>query len=234
MKIAELKLAVFVALHCPVKTIDHLGELLKVIGKDSFLKNLRLHRTKCSKLISNVVAPVQLADLIKDVGNSPYALIIDESTDVSTTKFMGLCIRYFSQTTQKMITDFLGIVKVVKCTGEQLATDLVKYLESIRLPISQLHAIGTDGAANMCGNNNSMYSHLKKLLPNLQLVKCICHSIDKCAEYAFKALPEHLTYILNESNNWFCHSAKRQEEYAEIFKVSFLHFFYLYSIVIFI
>lgn len=68
IKIIELKLSVFVALHCSVKSIDHLGELLKILGKESILNNIKLHRTKCSKLISNVIAPVQLADLIKDIG----------------------------------------------------------------------------------------------------------------------------------------------------------------------
>lgn len=130
-----------------------------------------------------------------------------------------------------MITNFLGIVKVVTCTGEQLATDLIHYLETIRLPIKQLHTIGTDGAPNMCNKDNSMYTHLRKLVPNLQLLKCVCHSIDKCAEYAYKTLPTHLTYILNETYNWFCHSGKRQEEYAEFFKVNlfaFLLIFYCY------
>ncbi|KAK3932768.1 Zinc finger MYM-type protein 1, partial [Frankliniella fusca] len=217
---ADLKLAVFIAMHCAVQSIDHLGEILTVLGKGSPLEKLRLHRTKCSKLISNVVAPVFLTEIKNDIGDSPYSLIVDESTDVSTTKFMALCVRYHSKKHKKMVTDFLGIIQVHSCTGVDLAKAVVEYLQVIGLILGNLHAIGTDGAANMCGANNSFYTHLRSMVPGgrLQLLKCVCHSLDKCAEYAFKTVPNHLTFLLTETYNYFSHSAKRKEDYIELYK----------------
>ena len=75
-KVAEMKLAVFIAVHCSVKTVDHLGELLAELGKGSALENVKLHRTKCSKLTANVIAPAYLKELLQDVGNSQYSLIV--------------------------------------------------------------------------------------------------------------------------------------------------------------
>lgn len=210
-------------MHCTVKSVDHLGEMLTTLGKGSGLENIKLHRTKCSKLISNVIAPSMLAELLKDIGSSPYAVIVDESTDCSLSKFMAICVRYFSQTCRKMITDFLGMVQVTGCKGQDLANALVDHLKTIGLPLEQLQSIGTDGAANMCGTNNSMFTHLKKLLPHLILIKCICHSLDKCGEYAYKKVPGHLDFILSESFNWFSHSPKRWGEYTEFFKVCSSH-----------
>ncbi|KAK3924016.1 Zinc finger MYM-type protein 1 [Frankliniella fusca] len=201
-KEADLKLAVFI--HCAVQSIDHLGEILTVLGKGSPLEKLRLHRTKCSKLISNVVAPAFLTEIKNDIGDSPYSLIVDESTDVSTTKFMALCVRYHSKIHKKMVTDFLGIIQVHSCTGVDLAKAVVEYLQVIGLILGNLHATGTDGAANMCGANNSFYTHLRSMVPGgrLQLLKCVCHSLDKCAEYAFKTVPNHLTFLLTETFFW--------------------------------
>lgn len=71
--------------------------MLKVFGRGSNLENLKLHRTKCSKLILNVLSPAIVEDLVKDIGDIGYSLIIDESTDVSVNKYMAYCIRYFSK-----------------------------------------------------------------------------------------------------------------------------------------
>lgn len=218
-KVVDLRLAVYIAMHAPIKTVDHLGELLKILGKGSKLEHVRLHRTKCSKLISTVVSPALLNELVQHVGNSPFALIVDESTDVSVSKFMGLCIRFYSRKEESMVTDFLGIVEVTKCTGEILAEALLEYLYKIGLPPKNIFAIGTDGAPNMCGVNNSFHTHLKNKVPGLQLIKCVCHSLDKCAQYAFREMPDHLNYLLREAYNWFAHSALRQSEYKHYYKV---------------
>ena len=55
IKKAELQLAVAVSCHCPVAAIDHLGEIVKINSAGSTIEKLQLHRTKCSKLITNVI-----------------------------------------------------------------------------------------------------------------------------------------------------------------------------------
>lgn len=80
----------------PVRSIDHLGEMLMDLGKGSRLEKLRMHRTKCSMVIANVLAPAMLTDLVYDINacKSGYSLIVDESTDTSSNKFMGIVVRY--------------------------------------------------------------------------------------------------------------------------------------------
>lgn len=75
--------------HSNVKIIDHLSEVLKNIGKGSKLSELRLHRTKCSKIICKVLASCILQELIEDIDDSWYSIILDESTDNATVK-LGL------------------------------------------------------------------------------------------------------------------------------------------------
>ncbi|XP_015378338.1 PREDICTED: uncharacterized protein LOC107172562, partial [Diuraphis noxia] len=66
-KIIDLKLAVYVSTHTSIMSVDHLGEILKVLGKGTALANLKLHRTKCSSLIQNVIAPTLLEELVQDI-----------------------------------------------------------------------------------------------------------------------------------------------------------------------
>ena len=169
-------------------------------------------------------APAHLAELIDDVADIWYALITDEATDISVNKFMGICIIYFSKRRGQMVTGFLGIVHVTSCTGLALEIALKDYLKSVRLELKKLHAIGTDGAPNMCGAFNSLYSHLKQELPNLVLLKCICHSISKCAEWAFKVMPDSITFILAGSHDYFAHSSKKTRGVQQILQGKFLVF----------
>ncbi|XP_050059097.1 uncharacterized protein LOC114130437 isoform X1 [Aphis gossypii] len=116
----DIMLAVHIATHSSIRSIDHLGEMLKVFGKGSNLENLKLHRTKCSKLILNVLSPSIVEDLVKDIGDIGYSLIVDESTDVSVNKYMAYCIRYFSKSKNQIRNEFLGFVIVERATAVAL------------------------------------------------------------------------------------------------------------------
>lgn len=110
-KIRDLKLSMFIANHSAIRSIDHLGKLLKNICGSEF-QNLELHRTKCSMLIMNVIAPVYFNELVEDIGASSYSIIFDESTDIGTNKYMAFCVRYYSSVQLDIITDFLGFVEI--------------------------------------------------------------------------------------------------------------------------
>lgn len=112
-KIAELKIAVYVAEHSSIKAVDHLALVIKDLDKDSqILQNIKLHRTKCSALIKNILSPCIMQDLLEDLGNSHYSLIIDESTTIDTTKVLCLMIRYFSQLKKKIVTTFYRLIEM--------------------------------------------------------------------------------------------------------------------------
>lgn len=91
VKKAALKLAAFVAVHSAIRSADHLGEMLADIsGEGSVASKLRMHRTKLSRLLTHAIAPAMLEELVEDVGNGSYSLIVDESTDISVTKLGSL------------------------------------------------------------------------------------------------------------------------------------------------
>ncbi|XP_043282391.1 uncharacterized protein [Venturia canescens] len=53
----DLRMAVHIAAHSSIRSIDHLSEILRTLDKGSSLENISLHRTKCSKLIKKRHSP---------------------------------------------------------------------------------------------------------------------------------------------------------------------------------
>ncbi|KAE8288359.1 hypothetical protein D5F01_LYC12228 [Larimichthys crocea] len=78
--------------------------------------------------------------------------------------------------------------------------------------------IATDGASVMARKHHSVFTLLKQKQPSLQLIRCVCHSLDIVANKAMQLLPSNVEYMIRETYNWFAHSAKRQSDYNSVYK----------------
>lgn len=100
----------FVAEHTAVLPIDHLSSLCaKAFADSKAVCELKLHRTKCGEIIKNVLAPHFKSILKQDIGDIKYSLIIDESTDMTVHKYLGIVVRYFSSSMNKITSTFLAL-----------------------------------------------------------------------------------------------------------------------------
>lgn len=222
-------MACYVATHTTIRSVDHLTDIINSFNDNeqttSFRsqppRELHLHRTKCSAIIKNVIAPSLLNELIEDVGTSPFSIILDESTDVSTNKLLAIMIKYYSQKRNDVVTQFLSFISVVEATAQVLFEKVCEFFESIKLPLKNLIGLGTDGGSNLCGKNHSLFTLLKTKfeLNNLVLVKCICHSLHLCASKASEIFADEIDFLLKETYNWFQNSTLRQSKYKEIFSL---------------
>ena len=217
-KKAEIRTALYIAEHGSNAAVDHLGELISTLDRNStVLKNLKLHRTKCSGLINHVIGPILHEELLNDVGDSYFSLILDESTDVSTTQCLGVMIRYFSKKMKKVVTSMYRLIELEATSANAILEAVLQALDVDKLQVSRLLGIGVDGASAMVGRHHSVSSMLKDRVPHLVVVRCICHSLHLAASNASVVLPRHLDYMIRETYNWFSCSAKRQREYARIY-----------------
>ncbi|CAG9793080.1 unnamed protein product [Diatraea saccharalis] len=108
-------IAAFIAEHTAVLTVDHLIELLPQIDSSSdALKSLRLHRTKCSMIIQNVLGPSLLSELVEEIGEFPYSIIVDESSDLSTQKVLCIMVRFYSSKKGK----YSQHIKLIECDAK--------------------------------------------------------------------------------------------------------------------
>ena len=213
-KIRDINTTVFLACHSSIRSADH---FCKILIKDYKCKDLKLHRTKCTSIIKHVIAPNMLKELVDDVGDMPYSLIVDESTNFKN-KYLCLCIKYFSINQNRIVTDYLGMIEIENADAITLHSLISAYLEEAHLPIKNLCGLGTDGGSNMCGKNHSLSTLLKADAPNMQLVKCVCHALNLAASAAAEEFPAHVDFLIKETYNWFANSPKRKGEYAQLWE----------------
>ena len=97
---------------------------------------------------------------------------------------MGLTIRYFSKAKHDIIVSFYDLVQLKKCNAENICDAIKTSVRKNGLNIRNLVGIGTDNASVITGINSSVHARLKNEIPNLILIKCVCHSIQLAVSHA--------------------------------------------------
>lgn len=217
--IAEARLALFVAKHTSINVVDHISKTIKSCLSDSpVASSLQLSRTKCSAIIRNVWYPFFQKCLMEDVDGA-YSLIVDESTDVSTIKYLGIVLKYFSKTQKKVIGTFLKLEAIESCDADGIVVGIKSALLEFGLDIKKCVGIGTDNASVMVGRHNGVFAKLKHEIPSLILVPCVCHSLQLAiSEVCKEFLPVELEFLVAETYNWFSRSSSRQQQYKIVYQ----------------
>ena len=149
---AEAGMALFVTSHCALRNVDHLCQLNKRIFKSAKgVEEIHLGRTKCTGVIKNIIAPHFKSDLREDIGDSPYSLLVDESTDISVSKQLGVCIIYFSKTKGKDVSTFLTLHYLEKGDAASITQAIKDVVQEFGLNLKNMRGLGTDNASVMTG-----------------------------------------------------------------------------------
>ena len=100
---AEIKMAIFITEHnIPFNVMYHFTKLLPRLCPDlPTALRFKSKRTKTKCIVTNACAPY-FHDVLKAKLKAGYfSLIIDETTDVSTTKELAIVCRYYDHQKQK-------------------------------------------------------------------------------------------------------------------------------------
>lgn len=220
MKIAEIKISSFFAEHnIALHLVDHLVPLLKDIFKDSKIaKDLQLHRTKCTNIIKNIIAPVEVKNTIEIIQKTPFSILVDESTDITTNTFLCVLVRFVHPTQGSVHTKLLELVSVdaTNCSAKNIYNSFKQTLVNKNIPISNIVGVACDGANVMVGKYNSFVSHLKAEVPNSVVMQCICHSSAIIASKACAKLPRSPEDLIRSVSTYVSGSAKRSAILYEI------------------
>lgn len=189
---------------------------------------------KCTKLVTRVLGPGFRKQVLHDLGNGKFSLLIDESTDVSTLPMLCLVLRYVSMKERQVVTTFYRwavwsvsdecqtenlLFRLVRLDGknaEQITAAILAALKEDGLNVENMVGLGTDGANVLTGHRTGVITRLQEHNPELLLVRCVCHSLHKAAEHAFSVLPCHLETIVREVYGYFRLSSSRKDRYANV------------------
>jgi hypothetical protein len=165
------------------------------------------------------VAPALKEELIADVKGRKFSLIVDETTDVSTTKQLCVLIRYYSQAKETILTAFVDLVSLVHACADDIFNAIKECLAGIDLKLEDCVGYGSDGASVMVGEHDSVWMRILAVAPNCIKMTCICHSLALCVQHAFEKLPSSLGFLLAEIPKWFSKSTIRREAYKTLYEL---------------
>lgn len=166
-------------------------------------------------IVENVIGKESFTNLCEDLRKIKFSLVIDESTDLSTIKHLCLVARYVGKNNQ-IRDSFLALIPVSSADATTLHESILKFFIDNTIPYKEnLIGFASDGANVMMGQRHSVMVLLKSEIPDLFIMKCICHSFHLCASYACEKLPRFVEDLLRDIYNYFASSPKRSAEYKE-------------------
>ncbi|XP_050500500.1 uncharacterized protein LOC126880585 [Diabrotica virgifera virgifera] len=211
----DIRIASFLVEHnVAFNVADHLVQLIKHLhlDKDS-LSQTSCGRTKAAKIVTNVVGSHGKENILDILKTTKFSLVIDESTDIGTTKNLALIARFFNNHIASDV--FLELMEVADASAENIYRSIVAFFveNQINYKINMV-GFAADGANVMMGRHHSVSTLLKNDIPHLFILKCVCHSFALCASYATQEIPNEIEQLLRSVYNFF-KSFKRISEYKE-------------------
>lgn len=139
--------------------VNHNEDIYKVWK--SCRGNLKLTSPDIQKDIVKAAATVTTKVILDDLGDDLFAILIDESRDISLKEQMVVVIRYVNNE-GKVIERFLGVVHVSNTSALALKSGLESLFAKYGLSLSRIRGQGYDGASNMRGEYNGLKSLIFK------------------------------------------------------------------------
>lgn len=218
IKTAEIRLAMFISEHnIALRTSDHLVSLFKSICPESnVVKSLTCNRTKATAITTNVIGLHEFEDLIRRMKTQSFSILIDESTDKSSTKHLAVVSRMVHNPSFNVRDEFVKLIEVSDASAKGVYDAIIHFFNSHDIPYKQnLAGFASDGANVMFGSKHSVKSLLEHDVPHLFVIKCLCHSLALCASYACEKLPNDVENLVHEVYNYMKFSSKRQNHFQE-------------------
>ncbi|XP_028552930.1 zinc finger MYM-type protein 1-like [Dendrobium catenatum] len=155
------------------------NEEIKTVTSAYANSNLKLTSPKVQKEICFAASAETLKFIMKDIGNSYFSIIVDESRDVSTKEKFAIAVRYVDKLGQ-VIERFIGIKHVTFTNAVTLKAAIEDILAKHSLSIQRMRGQGYDAASNMRGEFHGLKALILK--DNLQVfyVHCFAHQLQLC------------------------------------------------------
>lgn len=91
--------------------------------------------------------------------------------------------------------------------------NLKELLESKTIPLENIVGFASDNCSTMLGRNNGFQVLLRKDVPDVFIIGCVCHSFALCSSHACACLPSWLESFIKNICCYFARSSKRQHDF---------------------
>ncbi|XP_020409201.1 zinc finger MYM-type protein 1-like [Prunus persica] len=193
---------------------------IKAVTLKNAPENMKLTSPDIQKDISSAISTEIINAIIRDIGDSLFVILVDESCDMSSKEHMAIVLRYVDK--GQVIERFVGIVHVTDTKSSSLKLAVDDFFSRHGLSISKLRGQSYDGASNMRGE----FSGLKTLLLNENdstfYVHCFAHRLQLALVAMAKKHSEianlftMVSYVVNVVGASAKHRDMLREKYADV------------------
>ena len=163
-------------------------ELIDVISRhdEKFAARLRSlldNATYLSPQIQNDIA-LCIASCISDATSKVieesgmFALLVDDTKDISKTEQTSIVLRYFDKSNNSIIERFLGFFQPNGLDAESLVICITDALKKHNVNINNCIAQAYDGASVMSGDIGGVQRKIQELVPHAIYVHCYAHRVN--------------------------------------------------------
>ncbi|RWR97035.1 zinc finger MYM-type protein 1-like protein [Cinnamomum micranthum f. kanehirae] len=157
-----------------LQVIANQNEATKRVILENAPENLKLTSPKIQKDIVNAASMETTQAIISELGDAPFALLVDESRDISMKEQMAIVLRYVDER-GCVIERFLLVEHVTNTTAQSLKAAIDAIFSKHGLSITSLRGQGYDGASNMRGHLNGLKTLIQNENPTAFYVHCFAH-----------------------------------------------------------
>nr|XP_033330914.1 uncharacterized protein LOC117222954 [Megalopta genalis] len=186
-----------------------IGMAKEVTPDNVVLQHCTLKRSKMAMIVKNVLSKYIVEETMSILRNKYFSLLMDESTDISSTKHVCLLARYVDGPQIK--TYLLDYIRINEANAESLFQCLMYCLERNNLPINNLVGFSLDNASVAVGTNNSVVTRLLAINKEICVIPCIRHLFHLVTKHAYSVLPEDVGDFLSGVYSYFSKSDKRKQ-----------------------
>ena len=157
--------------------------------------------------------------ILQQVSKSPYySIIIDEATDISVTKSLGIAIQYLDSNSKVRVRN-VALLEVRCGTAEIITDTLFQYLNDHgKLRLENLAGGASDGASVMTGIHSGVMTRIKSQVPCFVATHCSAHRLSLACVDALEScsLVNQFHLLVIQMYSFFSRSTVRTAELKEM------------------
>ena len=213
----EIKLCSFITeKNLPISIVEDLVPLLRnLFPSDPALREVKLGKQKATNVIRQVLGFHAMKEGVSKLQNNKFSLIIDETTDKSTTSQLAILAVYFNEQTFKLEIILVDLIPLSNGAAATIYKALLDSLKERDIPMKNVIGFCADTCNVMFGANHSVAQMLVKDHPRVIAVKCSSHLIHLCSSHASKVFPKNVEDLCRNIFSHFSMSSKRCEAFKE-------------------
>ena len=167
---------------------DHAGGsnltvlLQMVLDEDKWVQDNRYQSPEIVNELIEIMGHSVLRSILSNMSSQRwFALLADETRDISNREQLVMCIRWVSDS-YEINEDVVGLIQLSDTTAETIHRSLKTSLTSLGLQLENCRGQAYDGASNFQGRVSGVAKRFQDENPAAVPVHCLAHCVNLCLQ----------------------------------------------------